>query len=100
MHISKKSSIFVADLGIVPAITIKYIRIMEKNCVFKIEYHGDLYRVVKHPYNYDGTVFVFRVEHKRRVLGKFKSTSDKDAIEFAMRCAFGVFVTIESSLVL
>lgn len=73
---------------------------MEKDCVFKIEYHGDLYRVVKHPYNYDGTVFMFRVEHKRRVLGKFKSTSDKDAIKFAMRCAFGVGVTIESSVVL
>lgn len=100
LHMSKKSSTFAADLGIVPTTTKKNNRVMKKECVFRIEYKGDLYRVVKHPYDYYGKVFVFKVMHQRRVLGKFKSASDMGAIEFAMRCAFGVGVTIESGIVL
>lgn len=32
LHISKKSSTFVADLGIIPATTIKHYRVMKKSC--------------------------------------------------------------------
>lgn len=73
---------------------------MKNDCVFKIEYNGDLYRVVKKQYDYLGKVFVFKVMHRRRVLGKFRSPSDRGAIEFAMRCAFGVSVTIVEKSVL
>ena len=73
---------------------------MTKDCVFKVEYNGELYRVIKHPYDYEGKWFVFRVEHKRRLLGKFKSTSDKGAIEFALKCAFGEGSWIEGGLML
>ena len=73
---------------------------MTKDCVFKVEYKGELYRVVKHPYDNKGVMFVFRVEHKRRVLGKFKSTSDKGAIEFALKCAFGVGLCIDAEWLL
>lgn len=100
LHISNIFRTFAADLEIVPSITLKKGNNMENECVFKIEYKGDLYKVVKHPYNYAGTVFVFKVMHKRRVLGKFKSTDDRGAIEFAMACAFGVGVTINAGSVL
>lgn len=51
LHMSKKSSIFVADLGIVPTTTIKYYRVMEKRCVFKCCINGKWYRVYEcvHP---------------------------------------------------
>lgn len=35
LHMSKKSSTFVADLGIVPTTTNKYNRVMKKECIFK-----------------------------------------------------------------
>ena len=73
---------------------------MTKECVFKIEYKGRLYRVVKHPYDYHGDVFKFVVEYKRRVLGKIISTSERSAIEFAMWCAFGVDIDLEGSKLL
>lgn len=73
---------------------------MTNECVFRIEYKGDLYRVEKHPYDYARSVFVFKVIHQRRLLGRFKSSSDKEAIEFAMKCAFGVNVTIDSGVIL
>lgn len=73
---------------------------MSKDCVFKVEYKGELYRVVKHHYDNKGRMFVFRVEHKRRVLGKFKSISDQGAIEFALKCAFGDGSWIEGGLML
>lgn len=100
LHISKKSSIFAPDLGIVPFITLKKGNNMARECVSKIEYKGELYRVVKCPYADNGRVVVFKVMHKRRVLAKFRSPSDRGAIEFAMRCAFGVSVTIEEGSVL
>lgn len=73
---------------------------MSKDCVFKVEYKGELYRVVKHPYDNKGMMFMFRVEHKRRVLGKFKSTSERGAIEFALKCAFGDSLWIEGGMML
>lgn len=37
LHISKKSSTFAADLGIVPSATIKYNRVMEKVEILKVD---------------------------------------------------------------
>ena len=42
---SKKSSIFAADLEIVPSATIKYNRVMKKKCVFKVTACGEIYKV-------------------------------------------------------
>lgn len=52
LHISKKSSTFVADLGIVPTATIKYYRVMKKECVFKCQIDGKWYKVYKVPHQY------------------------------------------------
>lgn len=45
LHISKKSSIFAAGLGIVPAITIKYQKSMEKEKVFVCRFCGKTYTI-------------------------------------------------------
>lgn len=35
LHMSDKMCIFAADLGIVPSVTIKSLRVMKKECIFK-----------------------------------------------------------------
>ena len=45
LHISKKSSTFASDLGIVPTTTIKYIRVMKKECIFKCYAQGEWWYV-------------------------------------------------------
>lgn len=45
LHIWKKNSIFAPDLGIVPSMIFKYLRVMNKECFFKVSAGDDIYRV-------------------------------------------------------
>lgn len=60
LHISKKSSIFVPDLGIVPTITLKKGKDMKKKCVFRCQSNGVVYRVLMEPWKeaVDGVRYV------------------------------------------
>lgn len=45
LHMSKKSCTFAVDLGIVPTVTIKYNRVMTKECIFRVDGGKGIYRV-------------------------------------------------------
>ena len=49
LHMSKKSSTFVADLGIVPTATIKYNRVMERDCIFKACKENEWWYLYRYP---------------------------------------------------
>ena len=64
LHISKKSSTFVADLGIVPTATNKYNRVMEKKCIFKCYAQGEWWYVYE--LNYGPFGLNYRVYRGRK----------------------------------
>lgn len=47
LHMSKKSSTFASDLGIVPTTTNKYNRVMNDKTICKMQFGGKIYRIVE-----------------------------------------------------
>ena len=85
---SKKSSTFVADLGIVPIRTIKHIRVMDKVEICKVVIGNENYRV-NQLCNNGITVNEFRVMHGRRIAkGGSWFNNQLAAIQFMLRIAF------------
>ena len=88
LHMSKKSSTFVADLGIVPIRTIKHIRVMDKVEICKVVIGNENYRV-NQLCNNGITVNEFRVMHGRRIAkGGSWFNNQLAAIQFMLRIAF------------
>lgn len=100
LHIWKIFCTFASDLGIVPSVTIKYIEIMKKRCVFRIEVEGCLWRVIECPITPNGSKLEYRIMHKRRVLFKCRGIDARYAIETACRFALGCGVDINWGIVL
>lgn len=94
LHISKKSSIFAADLGIVPSTTIKYNRVMTRKCVFRIEIEGSLWRVTEENHPHVTDMYVYRIMHQRRCYGRVEDWNARPAIIRAMELAFRCHVAI------
>ena len=94
LHISKKSSTFVADLGIVPDRTIKYNRVMERRCVLRIEIEGSLWRVTEEKHPLITGMYVYRIMNKRRCYGRLVDWNARPAIIRAMELAFRCNVAI------
>ena len=65
LHMSKKSSTFVPDLGIVPITTIKSLGVMKELCVFKVCGGRNICRVVVRRNEDGGRYYV--VYHGRRL---------------------------------
>lgn len=88
LHISKRSSTFVADLGIIPATTIKYYRVMDKTEICKVQIGTEIYKVnqlVKEGVALDQ----YRVMHGRRIAKGGSWFNNKlAAIQFMLRIAF------------
>lgn len=81
---SKKSSTFVPDLGIVPSATIKSLRVMTKVLIFKCEgANRGFVHVVK--FMPEGGDVYYRVMRNRRNIGRYPVYSNLDtAIAFAV----------------
>lgn len=85
---SKKSSIFAADLGIVPDRTIKYYRIMDKVEICKVQIGTEIYKV-NQLVNNDVVLDEYRVMHGRRIAKGGSWFNDRvRAIQFMLRMAF------------
>lgn len=61
LHMSKKSSTFVEDLGIVPAITIKNNRVMKKDCIFKACKGNEWWYLYRYPNEKAARGCIYRV---------------------------------------
>lgn len=66
LHISKKSSIFAAELGIVPSATIKYNRVMKKEILCKVSADGVIYRLERVCWTGRGGGYTYRVYRARK----------------------------------
>lgn len=88
LHMSKKSSTFAADLGIVPTTTIKTNRVMEKVEVCKVTIGNEIYKV--NQLCKEGVMLEeYRVMHGRRIVkGGSWFNSRLLAIQFMLRTAF------------
>lgn len=97
LHISKKSSIFAPDLGIVPATTLKKGNDMDKVTICSLKYGEVIYKV-NMLVDEDGKSHGFRVM-KGRCIAKggafFKS--EKAAIMFMLRYVFNDVAQLELS---
>ena len=88
LHMSKKSSIFAVDLGIVPTATIKYYRVMEKVEICKVQIGAEIYKV-NQLMNNDVALDEYRVMHGRRIAkGGSWFNNRLAAIQFMLRVAF------------
>ena len=88
LHMSKKSSTFVADLGIVPDQTIKALRVMDKLEICKVQIGAEIYKV-NQLVNNDVALDEYRVMHGRRIAkGGSWFNNRLAAIQFMLRVAF------------
>ena len=87
LHMSKKSSIFASDLGLVPSATNKYNRVMKKACIFRVDGGKGIYRVYEQTTR--GGYVMFAV-YKGRRLALPVSVFEKagDAITAAYHAAY------------
>lgn len=99
LHMSKKSSTFVADLGIVPVRTIKYNRVMRKECVFKVVVEGRVWKVIKYPKTNCIGAHLYKIEHNRRVFSKAYRLCAQLLIVECLRAAFGCDVHVRWGIV-
>lgn len=89
LHMSKKSSTFVADLGIVPAITNKYNESMEKECIFRCQRNGRTYRVIAVPNEKTSRGMMYFAYIGRRRLEPMGWYNPEFAIDSVLCDAFG-----------
>ena len=86
---SKKSSTFASDLGIVPNRTIKTLRVMKETCIFRVQFAGDMWRVMESNKIDPAGRYEYRIMNKRRVFERFRRANSCRAIELCMRYAMG-----------
>ncbi len=67
---------------------------MKKECILRIEFRGDLYRVERVFKNDLGTLARYRVMCRRRMVGGLWYSSEKMAVEAALAAAFGCGVEL------
>ena len=95
LHMSKKSSIFASDLGIVPSATNKYSRVMEKVTICSLKYGEVIYKVNELVDN-NGSYHGFRVMKGRCIAkGGAFFNSEKAAIMFMLRYVFNDVAQLE-----
>lgn len=66
LHMSKKSSIFAADLGIVPTATIKNNRVMKKECIFKACKGNEWWYLYRYPNEKASRGCIYRIYNGRK----------------------------------
>lgn len=95
LHMSKKSSIFAPDLGIVPSITLKKGNNMEKVTICSLKYGEVIYKV-NELVDESGMEHGFRVMKGRNIAkgGSFFN-SERSAIMFMLRYVFNDVAQLE-----
>ena len=68
---------------------------MKKECVFRIEVEGWLWRVEVDPFICSDAPRVYRIMHRRRCYARFTDINAQDAIKLCMQFAFGCRVEIK-----
>lgn len=67
---------------------------MKEFCIFRVQFAGDMWRVMESSVEDENGRYNYRILHKRKVIEKFKRSNGKRAIEQCMRYAMGCGVDI------
>lgn len=73
---------------------------MERECVFRVEVEGRIFRVVKYPKKNRYGAHLFKIEHNRRVISKEYRMCELLMIEECLRYAFRCDVNIRWGIML
>lgn len=73
---------------------------MKKECILRVEFNGDMFRVERVIIKGTGTFVRYRVMNRRRILGGVHYPSEKTAIEAALAAAFGCSIELSCEVVL
>ena len=68
---------------------------MKRECVFRIEVEGELWRVEASPIIMSNEQRVYRIMHRRKRYASFPDDNAQDAIKMCMQFALGCRVSIE-----
>lgn len=90
LHISKKSSIFAPDLGIVPSITLKKGNNMEKTCIFKAQKGNVIWYLYRVPNERASKGCIYRVYCGRKWFDRISWFSYEMAVGQLLECCLGL----------
>lgn len=68
---------------------------MNEVCIFRVQFVGDMWRVMESVKPDEAGRYLYRIMHKRHVYEKFSRTNGQRAIEQCMRYALGCGIDIE-----
>lgn len=86
LHIWNIFCTFASDLGIVPAVTNRYHRVMKKVCVFRVSGGRDWYRIYRYFVLGVGTVYDVYC-NRRHIAGQWRFTDFDKAVGTAVAMA-------------
>ena len=67
---------------------------MKNECIFRVQYADDMWRVLKSVQPDDDGRYMYRVVRNRCVYERFRQTSERRAIEYCLRYALGCGVDV------
>lgn len=67
---------------------------MKDLCIFRVQFAGDMWRVLESSVVDESGQYEYRIMHKRRVVERFKRCNGRRAIELCMRYAAGCGIDI------
>ena len=67
---------------------------MTEHCIFRVQFVGDMWRVMESDKQDESGRYKYRIMHNRRVFERFSRTNGRRAIEQCMRYALGVGIDI------
>lgn len=67
---------------------------MKEFCIFRVQFTGDMWRVLESSVEDESGRYEYRIMNKRRVIERLKRCNGQRAIELCMRYAMGCGVEI------
>lgn len=67
---------------------------MKRKCILRVQFVGDMWRVLESLESDKSEMYEYRIMHNRRVFEKFKSPNGRRAIEQCLRYALGCGIDI------
>lgn len=67
---------------------------MKERCIFRVQFVGDMWRVLENSDQDDFGRYEYRIMHNRRVIERFRRTNGRKAIERCMMYALGCVIDI------
>lgn len=67
---------------------------MKEQCIFRVQFAGDMWRVMESVKPSVAGGYQYRIMHKRKVMNRFCSTDGETAIEICLKYAIGCDINV------